>query len=149
MVRLGIGLYGFNEEFQEHLQTVARLKTKISQIKKVAKGESIGYGRKGKAKEDITIATIAIGYADGLNRLLSNGVGEVFVKGKRAPIIGNVCMDMAMIDVSGIKDLQVGDLVEIFGDNISASELAQKLNTIPYEVLTSVSERVKRIFFVD
>ncbi|MCB0510418.1 MAG: bifunctional UDP-N-acetylmuramoyl-tripeptide:D-alanyl-D-alanine ligase/alanine racemase [Chitinophagales bacterium] len=149
MVRLGIGLYGFNSEFQEHLQTVARLKTKISQIKKVAKGESVGYGRKGKAKEDITIATIAIGYADGLNRLLSNGLGEVFVKGKRAPIIGNVCMDMAMIDITDIEGLEVGDLVEIFGDNISAAELAQKLNTIPYEVLTSVSERVKRVFFMD
>jgi alanine racemase len=149
MVRLGIGLYGFNESFQDQLQTVARLKTKISQIKSVKKGESVGYGRKGKAETDLVIATIAVGYADGLNRLLSNGVGEVFVGGKRAPIIGNVCMDMAMVDITQIEGIKGGDMVEIFGDNISANELATKLNTIPYEILTSVSERVKRVFFVD
>jgi alanine racemase len=149
MVRLGIGLYGFNEDLQNQIQTVARLKSTISQIKLVKKGESIGYGRKGKAIKDIIIATIAIGYADGLNRLLSNGVGEVFIRGQRAPIIGNVCMDMAMIDISSIPKAQVGDSVEIFGENISATEIAKKINTIPYEVLTAVSERVKRVFFVD
>lgn len=149
MVRLGIGLYGFNEELQKQLEVVAQLKTKISQIKKVAKGESIGYGRKGKATKDLTIATIAIGYADGFNRLLSNGVGEVFLCHKRAAVIGNVCMDMSMLDISHIPEAQVGDVVEIFGKHISAAEIAQKINTIPYEVLTSVSERVKRVFYID
>lgn len=149
MVRLGIGLYGFNENLKGQLRVVASLKSTISQIKAVSKGESIGYGRKGKASQDITIATIAIGYADGLNRLLSNGIGEVFLRGMRAPIIGNVCMDMAMIDISGIPEAQVGDQVEVFGEHVSVNEIAQKINTIPYEVLTAISERVKRIFFVD
>jgi len=149
MVRLGIGLYGFNEQLQDQIATVTRLKTTISQIKPIKKGESIGYGRKGKAEKDIVIATIAIGYADGLNRLLSNGVGEVFLHNKRAPIIGNICMDMAMIDISQIPETKVGDTVEIFGEHISANEIAKKINTIPYEVLTSVSERVKRVFFMD
>lgn len=149
MVRLGIGLYGFNKELQDQIATVTKLKTAVSQIKQVKKGASIGYGRKGKAEKDIVIATIAIGYADGLNRLLSNGVGEVFLNNQRAPIIGNICMDMAMIDISHIPETKVGDSVEIFGEHISANEIAQKINTIPYEVLTSVSERVKRVFFMD
>jgi alanine racemase len=149
MVRLGIGLYGFNEGVQSQLKVVARLKTKISQIKRVPKGESIGYGRKGKAIKDITIATIAIGYADGFNRLLSNGLGEVYLCDKKAPVIGNICMDMSMLDITHIPEAKVGDLVEIFGEHISASEIAQKINTIPYEILTSVSERVKRVFYID
>lgn len=149
MVRLGIGLYGYSGELQDELQTVTRLKTSVSQIKQVREGESIGYGRKGRATKDTKIATIAIGYADGLNRLLSNGLGEVFVHGQRAPIIGNICMDMAMVDIGNIPEVEVGDQVEIFGENISVAELATKLNTIPYEVLTAVSERVKRVFFVD
>lgn len=149
MVRLGIGMYGFNKELQSQLQTVAKLKSTISQIKHVAQGESVGYGRKGKALNDMRIATIAIGYADGLNRLLSNGLGEVFIRGKRAVIIGNVCMDMTMVDVSEIPTAKVGDHVEIFGEEISATEIAIKTKTIPYEVLTGISERVKRVFFVD
>lgn len=149
MVRLGIGLYGYSSKWQNELQTVTRLKTSVSQIKRVKKGESIGYGRKGRADKDTKIATIAIGYADGLNRLLSNGLGEVYVRGQRVPIVGNICMDMAMIDVGSIPDIKVGDSVEIFGENIPVAELAAKLNTIPYEVFTAVSERVKRVFFVD
>lgn len=149
MVRLGIGLYGFNETLQNELATVTRLKSSISQIKTVKKGESVGYGRKGKAAKNLKIATIAIGYADGLNRLLSNGVGEVFLCNKKAPIIGNICMDMAMIDITEIPEAKEGDVVEIFGDNISVVEIAEKINTIPYEVLTSISERVKRVFYVD
>ena len=149
MVRLGIGLYGFNETIQKELATVTRLKTSISQIKAVKKGESIGYGRKGQATKNINIATIAIGYADGLNRLLSNGVGEVYIGDKRAPIIGNVCMDMAMVDITDVPEAKVGDVVEIFGDHISVNEIAEKISTIPYEVLTSISERVKRVFYVD
>ena len=149
MVRLGIGMYGFNKELQSQLQTVVKLKSTISQIKHVSKGESVGYGRKGRAMKDIRIATIAIGYADGLNRLLSNGLGEVSIHGKRGAIIGNVCMDMTMVDVSKIPEAKVGDQVEIFGEEILATEIATKTNTIPYEVLTGISERVKRVFFVD
>ncbi|MEZ4916513.1 MAG: bifunctional UDP-N-acetylmuramoyl-tripeptide:D-alanyl-D-alanine ligase/alanine racemase [Chitinophagales bacterium] len=148
MVRLGIGMYGFNAEMQEQLLTVTKLKTKISQVKHLKKGETVGYGRKGIAQKDSTIATIAIGYADGLNRLLSNGVGNVFIQGKKAPIIGNICMDMTMVDVTDIPEAKEGDVAEIFGENISASEIAQQINTIPYEVLCNVSERVKRVFFV-
>lgn len=149
MVRLGIGMYGFNAELQQQLMTVTKLKTKISQIKKLKKGETIGYGRKGVAQQDTTVATIAIGYADGLNRLLSNGVGSVFLHGKKVPIIGNVCMDMTMVDISNIPKATEGDVVEVFGENISATEIATQLNTIPYEVLCNVSERVKRVFFID
>lgn len=148
MVRLGIGMYGFNEEMKNKLMTVTKLKTKISQIKHLKKGETVGYGRKGITDKDSTIATIAIGYADGLNRLLSNGVGSVFIQGKKAPIIGNICMDMTMVDITNIPEAKEGDNVEIFGENISATEIAQQTNTIPYEVLCNVSERVKRIFFV-
>ena len=148
MVRLGIGLYGVdtNRTHQDRLQSISTLKTVISQIKHVPKGETIGYGRKGKAHEDITIATIAIGYADGFNRMLSNGKGEVLIKGQKAPVIGNVCMDMTMVDITGI-DASEGDEVVIFGPDLPITDLAEKLNTIPYEVLTNIGERVKRVFF--
>lgn len=148
MVRLGIGLYGVevNKMFQQQLIPISTLKTHISQVKHIKKGESIGYGRKGMAKTDITIATIAIGYADGFNRKFSNGKGHVLVKGKEAPVIGNVCMDMTMIDISGIH-AEEGDEVIIFGKERSISSLAAEIDTIPYEILTNVSERVKRIFF--
>jgi Alr-MurF fusion protein len=149
MVRLGIGLYGVNEKFQDKLQVAGTLKSTISQIKNVQKGETVGYGRVGIAKDDMRIATIAIGYADGLNRLLSNGKGEVWLHGKFAPTIGNICMDMTMIDISQIPEAKEGDTVEIFGENISVTNLAEKLQTIPYEVLTSVSQRVKRVYFVE
>ncbi len=148
MVRLGIGLYGIgiDVEFQKSLSTVNRLFTTVSQVRKIPKGETIGYGRKGVAKENMKIATIAIGYADGFSRAFSNGEGEVYIKGKRVPVIGNVCMDMTMIDVTDM-DVHPGDQVEIFGDHITIQELAAKMNTIPYEILTSVSQRVKRVFF--
>lgn len=148
MVRLGIGLYGLeaNYEQQEGLKSISKLKTVISQIREVSKSESIGYGRCGKAEADLIIATIAIGYADGFTRSFSNGVGEVWVNGKRAPVIGNVCMDMTMIDITDC-DAKVGDEVEIFGRNISIMELASKSNTIAYEILTNVSDRVKRVYY--
>lgn len=150
MVRLGIGLYGLeaNNKQQDQLQTISTLKTIISQIKEIKKGETIGYGRKGHATEDMTIATIAIGYADGFSRAFSNGVGKVCVKGSHVPVVGNVCMDMTMIDVTGLEVME-GDEVEIFGRNISISELAQNINTIPYEILTNVSQRVKRVFYTE
>jgi len=150
MVRLGIGLYGVdptNEGFSQ-LKPVATLKTIVSQIKHVKQGESIGYGRKGNAQKDITIATIAIGYADGFSRAFSQGVGEVLIQGRRAKVIGNVCMDMTMVDITGL-DASEGDEVILFGKEFPIQEVALKIHTIPYEILTNTSERVKRVFIAD
>lgn len=150
MVRLGIGLYGVNPTENEHeaLRPVATLKTVISQIKKVKKGESIGYGRRGLAEVDTTLATIAIGYADGFSRAFSRGVGEVVVNGKRVPVLGNVCMDMTMVNITGV-DAHEGDEVIIFGKDLPIHEVATKIGTIPYEILTNTSERVKRVYFAE
>lgn len=149
MVRLGIGLYGIDGQvdIQRKLQQVSTLKTTISQIKFVEKGETIGYNRLGIASRNSRIATIGIGYADGFSRLLSNGVGEVFLHGKRAKVIGNICMDMTMIDITDIDEAQIGDEVEIFGQHITVQTLAKQLQTIPYEIFTNISERVKRVYF--
>ena len=148
MVRLGIGLYGVNptEQSFEQLQPVATLKTVISQIKNINKGETIGYGRKGVAESDMQLATIAIGYADGFSRGFSKGKGVVLVRGHRAPVVGNVCMDMTMVDVTGIHARE-GDEAIIFGEGLPIQEVAQRLGTIPYEILTNTSERVKRVFY--
>nr|MDA3928823.1 alanine racemase [Prolixibacteraceae bacterium] len=146
MVRLGIGLYGVSSVNQEALQNVSTLKTTVSQIRTVVKGETIGYGRKGNAKKDIQIATLPIGYADGFNRRLSNGVGKVWINGKLAPVVGSVCMDMCMVDVTGIE-IQEGDRVVVFGADYPPAKMAEALNTIPYEVFTSISQRVKRVYF--
>ncbi|MBL6446215.1 bifunctional UDP-N-acetylmuramoyl-tripeptide:D-alanyl-D-alanine ligase/alanine racemase [Fulvivirga sp. 29W222] len=150
MVRLGIGLYGLEASKQEQhrLQPISRLKTIISQIKQIKKGETIGYSRKGLAKSDMQIATIAIGYADGFSRAFSNGVGEVWLNGKNAPVIGNVCMDMTMIDITGIDAVE-GDEVEVFGEHLTIIDAASRINTIPYEILTNVSQRVKRIYYME
>ena len=147
MVRLGIGLYGVSAsgDDQQHLQTPGKWKTIISQIKQIKGGESVGYSRAFVAPFDMTIATIPVGYADGLRRTMSNGQGYVLVRGEKAPIVGNVCMDMTMIDVSAARCSE-GDEVEIFGEHISLLEFARMCNTIPYEVLTSVSQRVKRVY---
>lgn len=151
MVRLGIGLYGIDPsgEFQDKLQPVATLKTVISQVKTIKKGETVGYGRRGKAERELRIATIAIGYADGYNRAFSNGVGSVLVAGKRAPVIGNVCMDMTMIDVTDIPEASEGSEVIVFGQGLPIPEVAKMINTIPYEILTNTSERVKRVFYAE
>jgi len=146
MVRLGIGLYGVCTEKKSELQQISSLKTHISQIKIVRAGETIGYGRKGKALLDTRIATIAIGYADGINRKLSNGNWKVIINGKKAPIIGNICMDMCMIDLSGIHANE-GDEVIVFGKDNSICEMATKLETIPYEIMTGISRRVKKVYF--
>jgi alanine racemase len=148
MVRLGIGLYGVEATNQEQaqLETVGTLKTTISQIKKVKAGDTIGYSRKGKVTRDSRIATIAIGYADGFDRRLSNGVGKVWINGKLAPLIGNVCMDMSMVDITD-AEAEEGDEVIIFGKQYPISEMARQIGTIPYEILTGVSERVKRVFY--
>lgn len=147
MCRLGIGLYGFSFA-GAHLRNVCTLRTTILSVKTVRAGETIGYGRHTKLGEDRTIAVIPIGYADGFDRRFSNYGGEVLVRGKRCPVVGNVCMDQAMIDVTG-TDAQPGDAVEIFGDKLPLQELADKLGTITYEILTSVSRRVQRVYFYE
>jgi len=146
MVRLGIGHYGISSLPEVNLKQVCALKTVILQIKAVKAGETVGYSRKGIVNTDKRIAIIPIGYADGFDRKLGNGVGEVLVNGQRAKVIGNVCMDLAMIDVTNLEAKE-GDVVEIFGDNLTVSEVAGWLKTISYEVLTSVSRRVKRVYF--
>ena len=146
MVRLGIGHYGISSLPDVNLKQVCALKTVILQIKTVKSGETVGYGRKGIINTDKRIAIIPIGYADGFDRKLGNGVGEVLVNGQRAKVIGNVCMDLVIIDVTNIEAKE-GDAVEIFGDHLTISEVADWLKTIPYEVLTSVSRRVKRVYF--
>jgi len=149
MVRLGIGLYGIdsNKEMQKELKNVSTLMTTISQIKKIKAGETVGYGRMGKVKKDTVIATVRIGYADGYSRRLGNGAGKMMVKNKLAPVIGNVCMDMTMLDITGIKNVNEGDEVMVFGESLSLQSLAEWAQTIPYEIMTGISQRVKRIYF--
>ncbi|MDO9186162.1 MAG: bifunctional UDP-N-acetylmuramoyl-tripeptide:D-alanyl-D-alanine ligase/alanine racemase [Bacteroidia bacterium] len=148
MVRLGIGLYGIGAgtSEQSQLQNVSTLKTSISQIKNIPANETIGYSRKGIATRDIQIATVPIGYADGLSRKLSGGKGKMIVNGKYAPIIGNVCMDMCMIDITDINASE-NDEVIVFGEAYPITEVAKDVGTIPYEILTNVSRRVKRVYY--
>ena len=144
MCRLGIGLYGFSFAGAK-LRNVCTLETTILSVKTVKAGETIGYGRHTTLKEDRVIAVIPIGYADGFDRRFSNYGGEVWVRGKRCPVVGNVCMDQAMIDVTG-ADARPGDIAEVFGEHMPLEELADKLGTITYEILTSVSRRVQRVY---
>lgn len=146
MVRLGIGLYGVSASGMNGLQNVSTLRTVILQIQDVPKGDSIGYSRRSYVDRDSKIAIIPIGYADGLNRHLGNRGGEVSIRGHRCPILGNVCMDTCMVDVTDI-DAHEGDTVIVFGDELPVSEVAERLETIPYEILTSVSPRVKRVYY--
>lgn len=147
MVRLGIGLYGLSVTGAQ-LATVATLTSSIAQIKKLKAGTTVGYNRRGKLVVDSEIATVPIGYADGLRRSLGNGNGHMWFKGKLVPIIGNVCMDLCMIDVTGL-DAHEGDPVEIFGKNLPITQVAEWMGTIPYEVLTGISRRVKRTYQYD
>ena len=147
MCRLGIGMYGFSFAGVQ-LRNVCTLETTILSVKTVKAGETIGYGRHTKLTEDRVIAVIPIGYADGFDRRFSNYGGEVWVRGKRCPVVGNVCMDQAMIDVTG-ADARPGDIAEVFGEHMPLQELADKLGTITYEILTSVSRRVQRIYFYE
>ena len=149
MVRLGIGLYGIDPAFSHllDLQEVSTLKSTIAQIKRLDEGETIGYNRRGIAGPDTVIATVRIGYADGYPRSLGNGTGKMWLKGRLAPVIGSVCMDMTMIDITGIADAAEGDEVVVFGNELSVSQLAHWAQTIPYEILTGVSQRVKRVYF--
>lgn len=145
MVRLGIGLHGISAAGAA-LMPVSTFKTYIASVREVKAQETVGYGRKGILERDSRIAVVPVGYADGLNRHLSNGVGEMWVKGRRVPVIGNICMDTCMLDITG-TDIEVGDEVEIFGKHVPVTEVAEKLETIPYEVLTGVAHRVKRVYF--
>jgi alanine racemase len=149
MVRLGIGLYGIDAtaKIQSQLKNVSTLKTTISQIKKIHSGETVGYGRMGMATKDMVIATVGIGYADGLNRSLSRGAGKMLVRNRLAPIVGNINMDMTMIDITDIPSVEEGEEVIVFGDALPVQLLAQWGNTIPYEVLSTISRRVKRVYF--
>ncbi|MDP2336220.1 MAG: bifunctional UDP-N-acetylmuramoyl-tripeptide:D-alanyl-D-alanine ligase/alanine racemase [Bacteroidota bacterium] len=145
MVRLGIGLYGISACGNGQIRSISRLKTCVSQIQRISAGQTVGYGRKGKVAHAAEIAVLPIGYADGYDRRLSNGVGKVFVKGQIVPIIGNICMDMCMIDVTGLQ-VAVGDEAELMGEHILVSAIAETIGTIPYEILTGISQRVKRIY---
>jgi Alr-MurF fusion protein len=148
MVRLGIGMYGVSSgKSQVNLQTVATLRTTIAQLKKLSAGESVSYNRKSVVDRPSIIATVRIGYADGYPRRLGNGAGEMLVNGKTAPVIGTVCMDMTMLDVTDIPGVSEGDEVIVFGKNLPVETLAFKAGTIPYEIMTGISQRVKRVYY--
>ncbi len=145
MVRLGIGLHGFDSTGQLDLRPSSKLKTTISQVLKVKKGETVGYSRKGKINRDSKIAVLPIGYEDGYLRVFGNGKASVIINGQPCPTVGNICMDMTMVDVTDVPT-KTGDEVIIFGDNPSITDLAEVVDTIPYEILTNISSRVKRVF---
>jgi len=148
MVRLGIGLYGISshKETAERLRHVTSLRTEITQIKVVKAGESVGYNRSFVAEKEYHIATVSVGYADGLLRVLGNGNFSFWIDGKPAPIVGDICMDMCMIDVTNL-DVKEGDAVFVFNAEHPVTELAFAAKTIPYEVLSRISRRVKRVYF--
>ena len=149
MVRLGIGLYGIeadNDNLLE-LMPVATLRSTIAQLKHLKKGETVSYNRRGTVNRDSTIATVRIGYADGYSRQFGNGVGKMLVQNELVPVIGTVCMDMTMIDVTGVPDVKEGDDIILFGPRLPVQNVAKWINTIPYEIMTSISQRVKRIYF--
>jgi alanine racemase len=148
MVRLGLGLYGINSRNNETIHNVSTLRTTILQIHDVPAGESVGYSRRTIVERDSRIASLPIGYADGLNRLLGNRKGYCLVNGKRAEYVGNICMDVCMIDVTDIP-CKEGDTATIFGEGLSPSELASRCGTIPYEILTGIAPRVKHIYYED
>jgi len=149
MVRLGIGLYGIDSAVVQtlDLREVSTLKTTVAQVKHIKKGETIGYGRKGIAETNAIIATVRIGYADGYPRRLSNGLGKMLVNGKQAPVIGVISMDMAMLDITQCGPVDEGDEVIVFGKDLPVAQLANWAQTIPYEILAGISQRVKRVYF--
>jgi alanine racemase len=149
MVRLGIGLYGIDPGFtgKDALQEVSTLRTTIAQVRDLSAGQTVGYNRKGVLLRDSRIATIRIGYADGYPRSLGNGQGSVLIKGQRFPTIGHVCMDMTMIDITGHPEIQAGEDVVVFGAGLSVAELSRQAGTIPYEILTGISQRVQRVYY--
>jgi alanine racemase len=148
MVRLGIGMYGIDNVDDQtiSLETVAVLKSTIAQIREIKEGETVGYNRKGELLRNSRIATVRIGYADGLSRKLGNGNGVMYLHNQLAPIIGNICMDMTMIDITGIPEAREGDIVEVFGKHIPVEKLAAATGTITYEIMTGINQRVKRVY---
>ncbi|MBC7743907.1 MAG: bifunctional UDP-N-acetylmuramoyl-tripeptide:D-alanyl-D-alanine ligase/alanine racemase [Flavobacterium sp.] len=150
MVRLGIGLYGIDNAYRERspLQTVTALKTSISQIKVIPPGDTVGYSRTGKLPQGGTIATVKVGYADGYSRALGNGVGKMLIGGKEVSTIGKICMDMCMLDITGLE-INEGEEVIVFNDQIRVEDIARSIGTIPYEILTGISQRVKRVYYYE
>jgi alanine racemase len=150
MVRIGIGLYGFDSALTKlnDLKTVAVLKTTVTQVKNIKAGDTVGYGRLGVLPDGGKIATVKIGYADGYSREFGNGVGTMLINDKLVPTIGSICMDMCMLNVTGL-DVNVGDEVIVFNHQHTIVELAKQIGTIPYEILTNVSQRVKRVYFYE
>jgi alanine racemase len=148
MVRLGLGLYGIDSTrvLQEELRQISKLKTSIAQIKEIPAGETIGYSRKGGGEKAMRIATISIGYADGYPRTLGHGRAHVLIHGKPAPLIGVVCMDMCMVDISSIPEAEESDEVIVFSPQLPLTQLAQWAGTTPYEMMTGISQRVKRVY---
>ncbi len=148
MVRSGIGLYGFGngEQENQHFRPIATLKTVVSQIHMIEKGETVGYNRAYKSESFGKTATLPVGHADGISRAYGNGKGWVLIHGKKAPIIGNICMDMIMVDISHI-DCKEGDEVIVFGETHSAAQLSKAVDSISYELLTAMSQRIKRVFY--
>jgi alanine racemase len=151
MVRLGIGLYGVDSSgtHKLNLEPVATLKSTVAQIKHLKAGESVSYNRKTIVGLDSVIATVRMGYADGFPRRLGNGIGRVWIRGLLVPVIGTVCMDMFMVDITGIDGVEEGDEVIIFGRELPVDQLARDAGTIPYEIMTGVSQRVKRVYFAE
>jgi alanine racemase len=156
MVRLGIGMYGIDSsnQHQSSLEPAATLKSTIAQVKLIKAGETVGYNRRSIASRDTVIATVGIGYADGYSRQLGNGRGKMWVKmagtnagGHLVPVIGSVCMDMTMLDITGLGDVREGDEVIVFGKDLPLQQLAGWAHTIPYEIMTGISQRVKRVYF--
>jgi alanine racemase len=147
MVRLGLGLYGFSPvpEIQSHLQSVITLKSVITQIKKVKKGDTIGYNRTFTASKNMRIAIVPVGYADGFPRAFSNGIGAILVHRKRCPIVGKICMDMTMIDVTSLE-VSIGDEVIIYDAENTLKKMGASIGKTPYELLTAISKRVPRIY---
>ena len=149
MIRLGIGLYGVDSSASDQLDLhhVATLRSTVAQLKHLVAGESVSYNRKGKVTRNSVIATVRLGYADGYPRRLGNGAGKMLIKGKLAPVIGTVCMDMTMIDVTDIPGVKEGDEVIVFGKEPGVAQLGEWAGTIPYEIMTGISQRVKRVYF--
>jgi len=148
MVRLGIGLYGIDTSMKNCcLQEATVLTTTIAQIKRKKAGDTIGYNRAGKLEKDAIIATIRIGYADGYPMALGLGKGFVLIKNQKAPIVGKVCMDMMMVDITNIANVQIGDEVVLYGKGILLQELAKWAGTIPYNIMTGIAPRVKRLYY--